>query len=83
MYRLGCVSLAVLAFAACEVEDPCVEYVDYMCECHPEVDCDDLRATYAEPDPDLQQQCSIDLDDQRDQDEIDGVCQTADTDTGA
>jgi hypothetical protein len=84
MYRLVGVGLAVLAFAACEVEDPCAEYVDYMCECHPEVDCDELRNTYADPDPELQEQCTIDLDAQRDSDEADGICQTgSDTDTGA
>lgn len=67
---------ALAAGVACESEDPCREYVDYICDCHdgePGYDCESLRATYADPDPDVQDQCALDLQDLEDQDQANGV----------
>lgn len=82
MHKLIAVGAALAGLLACEVEDPCVEYVDYMCDCHPEQDCDTLRATYSAPDPETQEQCIIDLDAQQSEDVQNGVCQVGeDTDS--
>ena len=56
------------------VIDSCEEYVDYMCDCHSEeVDCETIRATYEGAGSDLQDECSLALDDQEAQDFEDGV----------
>lgn len=58
---------AMLMLGACEEEDPCGDYVGYMCDCHaddPEFDCDELRSTYENADADIEDQCAIALDDQ-------------------
>ncbi len=79
--------LAALASAGCVDDDPCGEYVDYMCTCHPdEVDCADLQATYAGAGADLQDECAIALDDQQAADDDAGWTCGGDTgtyDTGA
>lgn len=77
------VTIAALA-SGCLTEDSCSEYVDYMCDCHeddPEVDCDELDATYGNADADLQEQCAIELDDQITADEDEGY--ECANDTGA
>ena len=66
--------LLLLVGATCELEDPCLEYVDYMCACHvSEADCEELETTYQDADPDLQDQCAIDLADQQAEDDENGV----------
>ena len=63
---------------ACE-DDPCGRYVDYMCTCHegdPGFDCAELTQVYADADPSVSDQCSIDLADQQDADDAAGlVCE--------
>jgi len=71
MVRLTLFAGVLASLIAC-ADDPCAEYVDYMCECHdddPEVDCAELSATLSTDDPDLLDQCAIDLADQRDLDD--------------
>lgn len=79
--------LALVALSACTTEDSCAEYISYMCDCHesdPEVDCDELEATYGGADADLQEQCAIELDDQITADDEDGYeCGTDTGDTAA
>ncbi|MCO4744269.1 MAG: hypothetical protein KC912_05735 [Proteobacteria bacterium] len=59
---------------ACELGEPCDRYVDYMCDCHVSAsECDQLRAELAGADPDIQDQCAIDLSQQEAQDDDDGV----------
>lgn len=74
-------SAAIAAGTACTTEDPCQDYVDYICDCHDGeagYDCASLRETYADPDPDVQDQCSLDLAALEDQDQADGiVCESA------
>jgi hypothetical protein len=44
--------------------DPCVEYCDYICDCHPndpEYDCDACRTSLGESDPALQDACETEL----------------------
>jgi hypothetical protein len=68
----------LLPFAvACTVSsDPCDDYVDYMCDCHPEdaddpdgVDCEDLATQFPDTDPKLEEHCIAALDAQLDKDE--------------
>lgn len=54
--------------AACDPANPCDQYVDYMCDCHPEVSCGDLTTTYADPDPSVQDECAVLLELQEEQD---------------
>jgi hypothetical protein len=64
------------AAADCEIPQPCDDYVDYMCTCHADdadFDCEELQSVFADADPALQDQCSIDLADQQDQDDADGL----------
>lgn len=72
-------ALALLFAPACDDSagtNECDEYVDYMCDCHPdEYDCDQLRNTYSDPDSETLDECAIALEDQEAQDEADGaVC---------
>lgn len=44
--------VVVVGTSACAftIDDPCQEYVDYVCDCHggePEYDCETLRVAYA------------------------------------
>jgi hypothetical protein len=68
--------MAALALAGCEEEDPCGDYVDYICDCHADdeaFDCEELRTTYANADADVQDECAIALDDQQDDDAAQGL----------
>ena len=78
-------SLFMLGGALCAETNPCDDYVQYMCDCHGNDEgfsCDELRTTYENADPAQQDQCSIDLDDQQQQDEQDGItCDGSSSDT--
>lgn len=79
--RIAATALGLAMLVGCE-PDPCLDYVDYMCDCHPEVDCDTLANTYANADADLQDACAIELEDQQDADAEAGLeCGTGDTGT--
>lgn len=71
MWRIPAVAaMLVLMGATCAFE-PCDRYVDYMCQCHaddPGFDCAELQQVYGDADPELQDQCAIDLTDQKDED---------------
>jgi hypothetical protein len=62
--------------------EPCDDYVNYMCDCHPEdpkdpdgVDCQDLTTEFSDTDPKLDEQCSTSLDEQRNKDDANNwVC---------
>ena len=73
---LTVLSLLVLgALTGCFYE-PCDNYVDYICTCHeddPQYDCETLEATYLDAEPEIQDQCAIDLADVQDQDEDEGL----------
>lgn len=74
MRRLAVVWL--LAVVACEDEEPCDRYVDYMCECHaddPGFDCDELVNAYVGADGSIQDECALELSDQRDLDDQEGL----------
>lgn len=64
--------------SACEEPNACDAYVDHMCNCHgddPDFSCADLQAAFAEASPEVQDQCTIDLEDQQDADDATGaVC---------
>ena len=75
--------LASALAIACEDKDHCGEYVDYMCECHaddPTYDCDEQRAIYEEATLDQQNDCAVELDAQKQEDQDDGSeCENGDT----
>lgn len=75
MNRLALIAATLASLFAC-ADDPCGEYVDYMCECHaddPDVDCGELERTLSSDDPDVLDQCAIDLADQREKDDEAGL----------
>ncbi len=80
--RLASVAALLGVLVAC-LDDPCQEYVDYICECHaddPEFDCSELERTYDGADPDVLDQCQIDLSDQKAEDDAAGLeCDTSDS----
>ncbi len=78
------VILAALALG-CSESDSCDDYVDYVCECHaddPTYDCEALRTAYEDADDSLQDECSIQLADLQDQDDLDGTGCITDTGGG-
>ena len=67
---------------ACVDVDSCEDYVDYMCNCHSEdVDCETIRSTYQGAGSELQDECSLALDDQEILDFEDGYVCSDGTDT--
>lgn len=87
MSRLLIVVAAIAGlFVGCFEENPCDRYVDYMCDCHaddPDYDCAELTRIYASADTTVQDQCAVELTNQQDQDDDDGlVCGVDDSDTG-
>lgn len=72
------VTLLLLAGAACDGEasdnQPCDQYVDYLCECHADT-CADAQAQYGEASADEQDACIDALAEQQEEDEQNGVCQ--------
>jgi len=84
MLRLALVAVTLVAIGtACEEDggQPCDRYVDYMCDCHgadPGFDCEELSNVFDDADPTIQDQCSIDLGDQQDEDDETGhECEAA------
>jgi hypothetical protein len=77
---------ALLGAVACS-SDPCQEYADYMCDCHPEEDCSDLQTIYGsdKADGDLQETCASDLDAQQQEDGAESYQTTGEcaSDTGS
>ncbi len=68
--------ITALALGACAEENPCDDYVDYLCDCHADdeaFDCQELRTTYANADADVQDECAIALDEQQDSDADQGL----------
>jgi hypothetical protein len=73
--RFATALLAAAALSGCFYE-PCDDYVDYLCTCHeddPQYDCDVLETSYLDAEPELQDQCAIDLADIQEQDEDEGL----------
>ena len=71
MRRLLMVTLALGALLACEDEEPCDRYVEYMCACHDGdegFDCQELDNTLRGAESDVQDECAIWLTDQKDDD---------------
>lgn len=65
----------LLALGVACGEAPCEDYVDYMCACHGDdsgFSCADLERVYGDSDPTVQDQCQIDLAEQKDEDEASG-----------
>ena len=76
MARLAVVGLLIAGLLACEDDEPCDRYIDYMCSCHeddPGFDCGTLENTYRGADADVQDECALELQDQKDADEANGV----------
>ena len=60
----GTLGLGLLLAAACEdlSENPCRDYVDYVCQCHadnPELDCDTIRAVHANAGVEQHEDCRV------------------------
>ncbi|MFZ5478340.1 MAG: hypothetical protein ACOZNI_16350 [Myxococcota bacterium] len=67
-------------FVACySASGPCQDYCDYICDCHPELDCDGCYTEYGSADPALQDECEEALLDQQDADAAEGLECGADT----
>jgi hypothetical protein len=77
-FALLTVASALATLTACDEENACDRYADYVCECHEGdsgFDCDALRALAEAPTETTIDQCAIDLADQEAADEADGaVC---------
>ncbi|NCG20007.1 MAG: hypothetical protein GWP91_13450 [Rhodobacterales bacterium] len=57
---------------ACEDENPCDRYIDYMCDCHGAdegFDCQEISDSFADADNDVQDSCALELSAQKDVDE--------------
>jgi hypothetical protein len=74
--------LGLAAMTACDGaasdNQPCDNYVDYLCECHPDdpnFTCEEARAQYESASADEQDACLEALGEQQAADEAAGVCQ--------
>ena len=77
--RIALLGSMVVLLAGC-LEDTCEEYIQYMCDCHPEQDCENIRAQYQNADANTQDDCAIELDAQQEADDEAGL--TCELDTG-
>ena len=61
--------ILLLLFSGCidkEVEDSCLEFVTYVCSCHPKnpkYDCTELKNIYQNANTEKQEDCALQLDD--------------------
>lgn len=70
------VMVTLLALVACESDEPCQDYIDYICACHDGeegFDCEEFEKTYGDADADVQDDCAIGLDEQKEADEAAGL----------
>jgi len=61
-------TLLGVGLACSESTEPCDRYVDYMCDCHANddgFDCQQLTEAYEGADQQVQDECAIELDDQK------------------
>ena len=65
--------VGLLAATACVPATACDEYVDYMCDCHPEEDCQTLRVIHQDAEGEMLSDCTIALDEQLEVDDSDGL----------
>lgn len=86
MRRFFIASFSLLATAAaCVPSSACDDYVEYMCDCHPEEDCAELRTIHQDAVGEELTDCTIALDEQKEEDVASGnECATDDAgDSGA
>ena len=84
--RIALIALLLGAVACTDDQNPCDEYVSYMCDCHPDnpdATCDDLKIQYQDPSTSLQDECAIALEDQQAEDADNGHDCGSPEDTGA
>lgn len=80
MRRFFIASISLLATAACVPTSACDDYVEYMCDCHPEEDCAELRTIHQDAVGEELTDCSIALSEQKQEDVSTGnECATEDT----
>jgi|JI7StandDraft_1071085.scaffolds.fasta_scaffold363189_2 hypothetical protein len=76
MLRLLSVLTALALFLGCEEPTSCDRFADYICTCHegdPGYDCEALLDLAADPTVSTDDQCALDLKDQKDLDREDGL----------
>ncbi len=77
MKRLVVIVFGFVALGAeCEIDQPCQDYVDYVCACHaddPDFNCAEIRTAFSDAGQTLQDQCAIDLDELQEEDDIAGL----------
>ena len=76
---------AAISFAAgCSDEDPCQDYINYVCDCG-SAECDSAKNAYSDASAKLQDECENILQDYQDADEAAGqeCASVAAGDTGA
>ena len=73
--------LALMLAPGCSNEDPCQDYINYVCDCGGD-DCESAKNTYADADSKLQDQCENTLQDLQDADDAAGEECASLTDTG-
>ena len=55
-------AMATLAIGlACEPSNACDEYVNYLCDCDAEIDCDQLAAEFEDADQSRQDSCQAEM----------------------
>ena len=61
MRNLIILSTFALAFSG-YATDSCAEYVEYLCDCSSDEDCEEYRNTFEDADQDAQDECAANLD---------------------
>ncbi|MED5371337.1 MAG: hypothetical protein VX899_10015 [Myxococcota bacterium] len=85
MRRALIATFALLGTAsACVTTDACDDYVDYMCDCHPEADCAELRTIHQDAQGEELTDCAVALQEQKTEDtEAGDECEAGDTGVAA
>lgn len=76
MTRTLSIAALLLAAFACDIENPCDRYADYICTCHSDdddFDCEAVSQLAESPSSAVQDQCAVDLASQRAEDEAAGL----------
>jgi hypothetical protein len=74
--RLFALAAAIFCSFGCDDDDPCGRYVAYMCDCHaddPDFDCGELENAYIDADAAVQDECALELQDQKAADDDAGL----------
>jgi hypothetical protein len=76
-WTAACVLLLATFAGGCSSDEPCQDYIDYMCDCHDGEEgfsCKELEDVYGDADQEVQDECAIAHDEEKEADKEDDIC---------